>query len=211
MDERKIAARELQVPTELDQMALEAKGIIHLEPNYAVFIRLEGCEDPKHDRIRAFAFDESGVAPDIGAAVERSWNEMLGDAESRSSQQPHRPTETDGDMNVLVGGAVFERALGHNEHNQQGERCYSFGIVVESGVGIAGPSINHKRIGTGTDEALERISRAGTVSCTPCFDWAWIVVNPPFTQGHFRPPYSHSSAGCSSIAPHSPKATNRVI
>lgn len=165
MEDRKRQAKGLKVPLVIKESELETLQLIELKPFQALFARAEGCQDPHHDILKAFVTDNSErilASPDR-EAYDHSMDEMIGDENSRTSAKPTRPIETDGDSRMLEGGAAFERAIGHNHSNAQGPRCYSLGLVAESGTKILGPSMNHQLIRVGHDEALERIKRTSQV------------------------------------------------
>lgn len=168
MEARKKAAKELNVPLVIDQSELAALGLIKLEPFEALFARAEGCQEPKHDILKAFVLDSSEkvFSPAVRKAYDDSLEELIGPEDSRTSSKPSRPLETDGDMRLLEGGAAFERASGHNTPNGQGSRCYSFGLTAEVGTGIIAPNVNHRRVSDNPDEALACIERACNVCIT---------------------------------------------
>lgn len=142
--ERKVWEGELQVPACIDDQILQAETLTKLEWGDAIFFRFD-INKPRRDLLAACVAPESlvkNMKPFIDAALEQ----IIGD---REACKVGKPTKEGG---VLSGGTAFERALGRNQNNTQGARCYANGITVETGTGVIGPASN---LSGRTDPALE--------------------------------------------------------
>lgn len=153
---RKTWEGELKVPACIDDVLLQAEGLIKLEWGDAIFFRFD-INNPRRDLLAACVAPESlakGIKPFIDTAVEQ----IIGD---RNACKRGKPTKEDG---VLSGGTAFERDHRRNQNNTQGARCYANGITVETGTGNIGPAAN---LGGKSDAALEMRKGFNYVSCSP--------------------------------------------
>jgi hypothetical protein len=116
---------------------LRSIGYVIAKPDQAVFTRIEGCTNPRHDKFEAAVFDATAWSEEYNKSRNDMANAVMGPESERTEGPPNRQTGK-----PPAGGTFYERSLPSKSNNSRGERCYTHAMNNDIGVWTAAPSRN---------------------------------------------------------------------